>query len=310
MKILKRKKVDKAHYKTDLELADIERQIERLYEKSYPRIQSEWMRYLTAHEKELEKPLIDLNKALMGGTAAEIALAKANYQRKAQKILINSRDFKRMSEDVASKITKTNVRAVNRANVKLPLVYTINYNQLDDTIKKANLKVDYSFNLVNEDAVRELAERDRAFLPRRKVDVPKDIAWNQKQINSQVMQGIQQGESIPKIAKRLQNVTDMSKTAAIRNARTMVTAAENKGRLDSFEKAESDGLKLKKTWSCVHDNRTRNWHRALDGVSLPLDEAWENEYGELMYPGDPMGHPANVYNCRCSMVGDIEGFSW
>ena len=184
---------------------------------------------------------------------------------------------------------------------------------MGQTISQSDLAMGYSFNLLNPNVTKAL-EGDAALLPinglYRKVNVPKDQRWNEKQINSQVMQGIQKGESIPKIAERLKNVTNMSHASAVRNARTMVTAAENRGRLDSYQQAEDDGIILKKTWLSIHDNRTRDWHRDLDGVTIPLNQPFENAYGEIMFPGDPDAHPANVYNCRCTMIADVEGFAW
>ena len=310
MKIQRRKKVDWAHERTDIELALIEAEIEKIYANSTSRIESEWLRYMRAHAKDLEKSLFDLKKAIMLNSPSEISRAKAEYQRQAQKIFMNSGEFRRMSERVSLRITEEAEKAIRKINGVLPFVYTINYNALDDVIKQSKIALDYSFTLVNENAVKRLAEAQEIPLPRKAVDAIKDMAWNAKQINAQVMQGIQNGESVPEIAKRLRNVTDMSKVASLRNARTMVNAAENMGRLDSYKKAEKDGVILKKVWYCIHDSRTRNWHLELDGVEKPVDEPWENEYGELMYPSDPMGHPANVYNCRCTMKGDVEGFKW
>ena len=124
------------------------------------------------------------------------------------------------------------------------------------------------------------------------------------------MQGILQGENISKIAKRLQTVTDMNRNSAIRNARTMVTGAENKGRQDSFKKAQSDGVIMTRKWVATFDERTRAWHSDLNGVEVGLDEPWENDYGEIMFPGDPTADAANVYNCRCSIRAVVKGFAW
>jgi uncharacterized protein with gpF-like domain len=100
----------------------------------------------------------------------------------------------------------------------------------------------------------------------------------------------------------------MDKKSAIRNARTMTTAAENKGRQDSFKKAQDDGVIMGREWVATSDDRTREWHSELDGVIVGVDEPWENEYGEIMYPGDPDADPANVYNCRCSIRAHVVGF--
>jgi hypothetical protein len=132
-----------------------------------------------------------------------------------------------------------------------------------------------------------------------------------KKINSQVLQGIIQGESIPNISKRIMNVQEMNKDAAIRSARTIVTGAENKGRLDSFKRAEADGIILQKEWlSSDQPGRTRNWHLpgAFKSLIVDIDKPFHNSVGDIMFPGDPSADGANVYNCRCSMASVVKGF--
>ena len=45
---------------------------------------------------------------------------------------------------------------------------------------------------------------------------------------------------------------------------------------------------------------------SLDEVDI--EEPWENEFGKIMFPGDPSADPANTYNCRCSMSAKVIGF--
>lgn len=71
----------------------------------------------------------------------------------------------------------------------------------------------------------------------------KDLRWNRQRIQSELTQGLLQGESIPEIAKRMQKVTDSNYKSAVRNARTMTTGAENAGRVDSYKRAEGMGIK-------------------------------------------------------------------
>ena len=123
-----------------------------------------------------------------------------------------------------------------------------------------------------------------------------------------MLQGILQGESIPKIAKRLRDNVGMSaRGSAVRNARTAVTSAENKGRMDMLHDAENKGVKSEKGWLAAHDARVREWHAELDGKFTDIDEPFVNALGEIMYPGDPEADPANTYNCRCSLIYRVKG---
>ena len=166
----------------------------------------------------------------------------------------------------------------------------------------------YSFELVDASTVKNLATSDKTLLPYKYVDGKKDVRWNTQKVNSEVLQGIVQGESIPNIAKRLQNVTEMNRASAIRNARTTVTSAENKGRMDMLHDAADKGVITHKVWMAAIDARTREAHRLLDGQEQEIDDPFDSELGPIMYPGDVDADPANVYQCRCSLTYKVIGF--
>jgi SPP1 gp7 family putative phage head morphogenesis protein len=210
-----------------------------------------------------------------------------------------------MKEQCAKQLLSVNQAALAYVNGELPEVYALNYNALAGSVDGVG---GYSFILVDADTVRNLAVTDTSLLPHKEIDPAKDIPWNMKKINAETLQGILQGESMDKIAKRLRNVQEMNKTQAIRSARTIVTGAENKGRIDSYKRAEEDGIILEKEWLAAIDSRTRHWHADLNGKTAPVDEPFHNDFGDIMYPGDPHAHPANVYNCRCTLVTKIKGF--
>ena len=168
-----------------------------------------------------------------------------------------------------------------------------------------------NYALYNKDSVYDLIKDDVNLLPppsstQAKIITQKSIQWNMLKINSAITQGILQGESLGKVANRLQFVTDMNRSQALRNARTLHTQAENKGRLDRYEEAEKSGIELQKQWLATLDNRTRDAHRELDGEIRANDEPFENAIGKIMYPGDPNADPANVYNCRCHIRAVIK----
>lgn len=296
---------DQVRKQTDKKLKQMEKKISNIYAEAQEDISSKWNVFMKSHYPKLKDAQEQLKKAELTGDADEIKKAKDLYERTAMNITINNRRYRGMVEDTTEKIAHTNEIALAYINNQLPEIYTINYNAFGEEKIKG-----YSFSLVNESAIKELATKDKTLLPTKKLDIPKDMRWNAKNINSQVLQGILQGESIPDMAKRLRNVTDMNQVSAIRNARTMTTAAENKGKQDSYKKASDDGVIMKRIWVATPDERTRAWHADLNGVEVDVDEPWENEYGEIMEPGDPSADPANVYNCRCTMRAVVKGFVW
>lgn len=55
----------------------------------------------------------------------------------------------------------------------------------------------------------------------------------------------------------------------------------------------------KKRWVSVSDDRARQWHTAMNGVEVELDEDFIVRGMPMGYTGDPRGGAANVINCRC-----------
>ena len=169
-----------------------------------------------------------------------------------------------------------------------------------------------NFTLYSKEAVGELLKDNVSLLPalnpaRAAEIAQKGLQWNMIKVNSAITQGILQGESIGKVANRLQLVTDMNRAQALRNARTLHNYAENKGRQDRYEQAADLGIDIEREWLATHDNRTRDAHRELDGQIKPLDQPFVNSIGKIRYPSDPQAAPANVYNCRCQLRGVIAG---
>lgn len=117
------------------------------------------------------------------------------------------------------------------------------------------------------------------------------------------------GESVPHIMRRTEEIYGSNKAAAERAVRTAVTYAENKGRLFSYERAIAMGIKGEQMWMTTRDGRARLTHRAADEQKVKIGEPFDVGGAQLECPGDPSGPPEEVYNCRCSMSFIEEGTS-
>ena len=287
---------DKAHRLTDEKLEEMEKRLSAIYSRAEKEIQQTADEYFSkfAKQDEAKRKLLEQGK-----------ITEEEYTKWRKGKVMYGKRFTEMKEKCAEQLLNVNQTALAYVNGELPEVYAINYNAIESAVDGVG---GYSFTLVDADTVRNLAVTDTSLLPYKEIDPAKDIPWNMKKINAETLQGILQGESMDKIAKRIMNVQDMNKTQAIRSARTIVTGAENKGRQDSYKRAEEDGIVMKREWIATNDSRTRHWHAELDGVEVDVDEPWVNEFGEIMFPGDPSADPANTYNCRCSMSAKVIGF--
>ena len=284
---------DTAHYQTDLKLEEMEKRLSAIYSRAEKEIQKTADEYFSkfAKQDEAKRKLLEQGK-----------ITEDEYKKWRKGKVMYGKRFSEMKEQCAKQLLNVNQTAIAYVNGELSEVYAINYNALAGSVDGVG---GYSFTLVDADTVRNLAVTDTSLLPYKELDPVKDIPWNMKKINAETLQGILQGESMDKIAKRLRNVQEMNKTQAIRSARTIVTGAENKGRQDSYARAEADGIILQKEWLATNDGRTRHSHAVLDGAIVDQDKKFDNG---LMYPGDPSGRPEEVYNCRCTLVAKINGF--
>ena len=284
---------DTAHRLTDEKLEEMEKRLSAIYSRAEKEIQKTADEYFSkfAKQDEAKRKLLEQGK-----------ITEEEYKKWRKGKVMYGKRFTEMKEQCAKQLLNVNQTALAYVNGELPEVYAINYNALESAVDGVG---GYSFTLVDADTVRNLAVTDTSLLPYKEIDPAKDIPWNMKKINAETLQGILQGESMDKIAKRLRNVQEMNKTQAIRSARTIVTGAENKGRQDSYARATADGIILAKEWISTNDSRTRHSHAVLDGSIVDQDKKFENG---LMYPGDPSGRPEEVYNCRCTLVAKVNGF--
>lgn len=293
---------DIAHTKTDQKLEEMEKRLSAIYSRAEKEIGERWKEYLVESQAEIDELQKAYEIAKKGGDAKEIKKAGKKLASAKRERTLMDRRFKALTETTAAQLANVNKTALAYVNGQLPEVYSINYNALSPSVDGVG---GYTFALVDADTVKNLATTDKSLLPFKKLDEKKDIRWNVKKMNAEVLQGILQGEPMEKIAGRLSKVTEMNETAAIRNARTMVTGAENKGRQDSYARAEADGIILQKEWVSTNDGRTRHSHAVLDGAIVDQDKKFDNG---LMYPGDPSGRPEEVYNCRCTLAAKVNGF--
>lgn len=167
-----------------------------------------------------------------------------------------------------------------------------------------NVSTSVSFNLMNEEAVARLVKERPQLLPEWKIVQPKDYKWNARKVNNAITQGIIQGESVDKVAKRLTHQLCTANEKKMRMfARTAMGGAMCAGeQVQMEETAKRLKIDIAKEWLATLDSRTRDAHRELDGQLVPYDEPFQSGLGEIMFPCDPKAEPGNIYNCRCSMV--------
>lgn len=292
---------DYAHSLTDKELVLLELKIRHLYREAADDMSEKITEYFADFQNrdEKQKALVDAGK-----------LSEQDYKLWRLAQIGRGKRMEALRDQLAQRMTDANEVAVAYINDFTPGIYTLNYNYAAYTIEQVT--GDVGFTLWDESTVRRLVVEHPISMPyypvQRAIDRKIDLAWGQKQITRQITTGILQGESVYKIADRLQkNIPEMNRVSAVRAARTATTSAQNGGRMESYAAAQKMGIKLRREWVATLDNLTRHAHAILDGQKTDIDKPFKVGGQEIMFPGDPHAHPSLVYNCRCTLVADVEG---
>lgn len=233
-------------------------------------------------------------------------MKKKAYMQWRQSAMMRTKGWEDLRDTLASDLSHTNEIATGMINQHAIDCYAMNMNYGTYEVEHG-ARINTSFSLYDHATVENLMRDDPKIIPKARMDIPKDLQWNRQKLTSAITQGILTGESIPDIAKRLSGVADMNAHAALRNARTYTTAAENKGRVDSYERAQSMGIEMEQEWMSTPDGRTRDSHVDLDGERIPVGGTFSNG---CRYPGDPGGAPEEVYNCRCTLVAALKDYKY
>lgn len=262
---------------TTKQLADLEFMIEKLYKEAGGQV-----------IKDLEKVIAKLDTDLT-------PQQQLNYlqQKKRLESLLN-----RLVDD----INNANIQAIQMLNDELIDTYINNQKYGAYLVEHSSgFKVDWA--LYNKQTIKQIMLGKDNLFYQMALDNFKDKDLIYRALQRELVQSILLGESIPKIAKRVQKVTGKNMSDSVRIARTETTRAENSGRFDSYKQAEKQGLKLKKKWLSTIDGRTRERHINLMGQERELDEEFSNG---LMFPADN-GPASEVCNCRCSTTIEFIG---
>ena len=278
---------------TDAAQAELERRFRALYREA----QEDIIKKLDAHIKRLNA-LDKIKRAQVeAGT-----LSQEEYRNWLNGQVFIGKQWKDKVDSVATSLLYANQQANDMIEGKKRAVFGENATYQAYSLEH-DAGMDLSFGIYDSATVTRLIKEQPELLPRRVVNGVKDKAWNTTKIANAVTQGIIQGEGITEIAKRIaRQVGSDNMEAMTRYARTAMTGAQNAGRIEMLHEARAMGINVKKKWLATLDKRTRDAHRNLDGQVQEIDKPFKSDFGDIDYPGDFHAAPANVYNCRCTLI--------
>lgn len=295
----KRMKEDLGDKYSEWELFKLEKELNRLYSECNKEIQENMDYFFSRFKPKNEKWL----KKLKNGEITE-----AEYKRWLEGQLYQGKMWGERKENVANSLYNYNKIAYDMVNNVTPEVFMHNFNY-EGYLLEHDAEVDFAFQIYDSTSIRKLVFDDIEIIPYKKLDKAKDIKWNFQNIKREVAKAIIKGESIDNLAKVLaREVTNRNKKQMEKHARTALISARNQGRLARMQEAEKKGIKTRKRWEAVLDERTRLAHAQLDGQIVNLNEDFHIGGQTIRFPGDPHAHPSLVYNCRCRVDAVIDKY--
>lgn len=283
----------------DAEITATEKELKAVYNKAYKDILQKQKDFNKKYAAKEAKKLKQLASAQI--TQEEFDAWKAGQ-------VFQSKQWEDKKKQILNTLYNTNSIAADIVNGKTSNVFSFNANYTAYSLEHG-AGVNFGFGLYDSATVKNLIKNDPQLLPEWKIDQPKDYTWNQKKLNRQINLGIIEGESLDKIANRLSESLVSQNFNKMRTfARTAMTGAQNAGRQIRLEEAKKLGINVKKEWMATLDAHTRMTHRKLDGQKVDTDKSFDINGMSIRFPGDPLAPAALVYNCRCTMVGDLVNY--
>jgi len=288
---------DPAHLETDEILAAMEAEIDDIYRQAAKEMHKKsrsYLKWFTEADKN--------TRALY--EAGEIT--QAEYIQWRMSHLLTSSHFALMAKTLSDDMLHSAEIASSIINGHMPEVYAINHNY-GTYLVEHGAKINTNYELYDVSTVERLIRDKPELIPIKSiVKIPEMERWNMTQVSQIMTQGIIQGEDIPTLATRIStDLPTRNRNAAIRDARTMTTSAQNGGREDAYKRGEKMGIEMVERWVATLDGRTRHAHRVLDGQKKKVGGTFHYEEYPIRFPGDPQAEPWLVYNCRCTTIAEV-----
>ena len=161
-----------------------------------------------------------------------------------------------------------------------------------------NIGLEPTFNMLNPLVTEHLREKST-----RKIQGLVNETTRER-LRAQLIEGVQAGESIPNLARRISSTFQEAKgPRATTIARTEVLTSSN---FAAFEAFDQSGVVDVKEWLATQDDRVRDTHALLDGQQQAIHNPFVNVNGDTaMHPG-AFGVAAEDINCRCTVLPVIE----
>ena len=272
------------------------------------RWQKQRQSYLDRLEKQYERELIRNYQVALKELRAKTAKLYEKIGDNPDEFFTQAQKYNRLSKlekDIANEIGKLTGKTAKTLDKSQRHMYEESY-YFTAYVLSNMVQADLGYSALNQDLIKEGIRNplDRVGYLQRNRDNQQRLA---RQLREQLTQGLIQGESYQRTAKRIKERMNVGASSAMRIAQTENHRTRNRAHLDSIIEGEKAGLTIKKMWMATVDSNTRDRHADLDGVEVDPNEPFEIDGYEAQAPGE-FGESSMDINCRCTMVENIDGF--
>lgn len=282
----------KNYLETERQLMTLENKIRREYSAKWRLIYKKSKKYLDKIEKQYDEK----KKQLDDGR-----LSKDEFILWYKNLFDSDEKWQKTEEYIASLISDAEDSSVALINALSPRVFVKAWeNNIYGNVGSERKWIE---DLLRDNNAKEILKSLPDALYRINViNKEKAIAWNKRMIDKAVLQANTRRIEPSKILDGIQHTLQSSMAAAIRNAKTTISSANNSAKQELCNLAAKRGIFFEKEWVSVMDDKTRGSHILLDGTIIRYNEKFLTSNGnELRFPCDPAAPPSEVYNCRCAM---------
>ena len=263
---------------------------EKAFQKSLKRLtktEADLAQIYKSSLTELRSKLVELSEKIDTPTMSNSDLFKYN---RLSKLYVNTLDeMKKISSETYNIIYKSNkdmaLFAYNGSRDGYSTITSIDIGRVNaDTLKSI---VEFSYPEVPfKDFVKRLGANGVA------------------RLKAALGAGLSQGESIPKLAKRIKEELNKTYNEAVRIARTEGLRANSQAQVEATNQALDIGIKINKIWKTHMDGRERPSHASANGQKA--DDKGLFHISGYEAPAPRMFNIASEdINCRCTYYEEI-----
>lgn len=296
--------MDEAHKWTDGQIADIAKRLRKVYATAAASVEKQLKDELREYERERKKRSDALAREMQGLPWAERRRLMDEFIEWRSQALAAATQRNALLDKINYELLDADRIAREMVAGRMGEAFSANADWATFELEKGLGKTCAAWTMYDQDTLARLVTETPDLYPTPDLDVQKAWKWNASHLDSVIAQAVVSGASVERIAKDMRGVFAMNLNDSMRVTRTAMTAAENAGRVQGYKRAKAMGIEVRQTWLATLDERTRASHRQLDGQSVEVGGVFENG---CRYPGDPHGAPAEVMNCRCTLVSEVYG---